>query len=434
MSAIKRRRTSAKHRRLMGATITIGVTALVAGCSSGGTSAQGSGSVTLTALINSAYQQGTSNAITEFEKANPTVKINATYLPSAQLQTTLLTQLQAGNAPDIFWMNGGAGAPDSPVDLAKEGRLLDLSNQPWANQLGVLKDSADYNGKVYAWMSGVAPDAIYYNTQLFKQMGLSVPTTFSQLLSLCGQIKKAGKIPIAFSADATGSSVGISLADVAMGSDVYGPDPNWNEQKSDNQATFANTPGWKTLLQSIVDMRNAGCFNPQPSGTSLTQLATMVASGNAVMTVSNSALFATVLAVDPKFPEGAFAMPAATAGKTRLTVFEVPDYGINKDTKHPAQAEAFLDFLAQPSATSAFNHLANLISPIEIQKGSAPPWAKQLVPYFQTNRVVSEPTQFWPNSGLRNLIMVPDITGLFTGQETVSSILQDLDKNWNAPS
>jgi raffinose/stachyose/melibiose transport system substrate-binding protein len=257
---------------------------------------------------------------------------------------------------------------------------------------------------------------------------LSVPSTFSQLLTLCKKITSAGKIPIAFSGGPTGLSVGISLAVAQMGNEIYGAQPKWNDLRNGNRTTFAGTPGWHTLLQHVVDMKDAGCFPPHPEGVSLNQLVTMLATNQAVMTVSNSALFNTVLAVAPNFPLRSFAFPGTTAKQTRVTVFEVPDYGVNIASQHKKEAIQFLDFLGRVKQVALFNKVANLFSPYDAKKGNIEAWAKPLAPYFAADKVVSEPTQFWPNFGLRNLTLVPDMTGLFTGQKTVPDILTDLEQ------
>ena len=63
-----------------------------------------------------------------------------------------------------------------------------------------LSDARKYSSrqhKIYALPLGYNLQGLMYNTDLFASLGLKEPTTFNELLALCGKIRAAGKIPIA---------------------------------------------------------------------------------------------------------------------------------------------------------------------------------------------------------------------------------------------
>lgn len=104
------------------------------------------------------------------------------YIPSAGYEQKLLTELAAGDAPDIFYLNYG-----DVNAFAKNNTLLDLNSYMQADKGKYL--SADVNnyfpnsltadsvkGQYYALPYIDQPDVIYYNPALFKAAHLPLPT------------------------------------------------------------------------------------------------------------------------------------------------------------------------------------------------------------------------------------------------------------------
>jgi raffinose/stachyose/melibiose transport system substrate-binding protein len=389
--------------------------------------------VTLTATFNVGYQAATNLLISNFERVYPDIKIQPTYLPNGVLQTTLLTQFQAGNAPDLIWMVPGTSDVISPVPLAKAGRLVDLSGSPWVSRIKPIKDGVTYKGKVYGWPAGFTPVAVWYNDALFKQLGLKVPVNFGQLLTMCKKVSAAGKVPFAFGMGAGAAGIDISFLVGRVGQYVYKGDPTWTAKRTSNKVSFASSASWRRLLQSYVDMNTAGCFPPHPEGVSNAQLFSMMGSGQAVMMASNSALIAGLKLANPNLGLKVFPLPADKQANTVVTLFTAPVYGINSASHHVAEAKKFIDFLGRAKQNSLFNQVGNQIAPFDATKGKVPDWATPLKSYFQSGKTIQDPTAEWTNPALRNLTLIPDITGLFTGQKSVDDILKDLDAGWVAP-
>jgi raffinose/stachyose/melibiose transport system substrate-binding protein len=111
----------------------------------------------------------------------------------------LKAEMAAGNPPDIFEVFGGA-------DLklyVKAGHMLDLT--PIIEELGIKDKFASLSeftidGKVYGLPFGGYSEAIFYNKKIFSELGLSVPTTWEQLLDVSEKIKAAGYTPFGLAA------------------------------------------------------------------------------------------------------------------------------------------------------------------------------------------------------------------------------------------
>ena len=67
--------------------------------------------------------------------------------------------------------------------------------------------------------------------------------------------------------------------------EVYAVDPAWDSKRTAGKVTFATSPLWQRTFQSIVDMKDAGCFEPGSQGVTTTQAFTTFARGDAVMTI-----------------------------------------------------------------------------------------------------------------------------------------------------
>lgn len=111
----------------------------------------------------------------------------------------LKAEMAAGNPPDIFEVFGGA-------DLklyVKAGHMLDLTSI--IEELGIKEKFASLSeftidGKVYGLPFGGYSEAIFYNKKIFSELGLSVPTTWEQLLDVSEKIKAAGYTPFGLAA------------------------------------------------------------------------------------------------------------------------------------------------------------------------------------------------------------------------------------------
>src|SRR3712207_5791968 len=83
-------------------------------------------SVTVTMMGFAGIRPAQQIMIDNFHRAHPDIKVEPTWIDGGTAFTTLLPQLQAGNAPDILTINLGNTTPAAVWPLAKDKRLLDL--------------------------------------------------------------------------------------------------------------------------------------------------------------------------------------------------------------------------------------------------------------------------------------------------------------------
>src|SRR3954451_25037472 len=113
-------------------------------------------------------RQYVEEAIAEFEKKNPGIKIKASWYEKNALYAALKTALRAGQAPDIFYAE-----PDQS-EYYENSFLLDLSNLNWAAIEPWAKQAWSYKGKPYGLPLEASTVELYYNTKLMNALGLTV--------------------------------------------------------------------------------------------------------------------------------------------------------------------------------------------------------------------------------------------------------------------
>ncbi len=111
-------------------------------------------------------------------------------------QQKLKVEMVTGNPPDVFVLWGG-----SEIDpYIRAGRMMDLTDFLEASGLRdrfVDLSMWERDGRVYGLPLEGFCEAIYYNKDLFRKAGVSVPRTTDELLAVCAALKKAGITPFA---------------------------------------------------------------------------------------------------------------------------------------------------------------------------------------------------------------------------------------------
>lgn len=212
----------------IGVAITAVVLAVfVSSCSSGASSdedGQGSGGDPTKLKANITFGMwdevalpGIKAQIAEFNKTYPNVKVTTELTPYDKYWTKLQTQGSSGTLPDVFWMNDlniklyASNGLLEPISDLVASKKVELGNYPPA-----LNKRFTIDGKVYAVMTQVGSNAVWYNKKLFDKAGVAYP--------------KPGWTWTDFQNDAK------TISDKLHGQGVYG-----SASDLGNQTTFYNT-------------------------------------------------------------------------------------------------------------------------------------------------------------------------------------------------
>jgi raffinose/stachyose/melibiose transport system substrate-binding protein len=410
-----------------------------AACSSGSSGSGSAGSASEPQSITFAFNNPSGNehyfqnAAAAYEKAHPGVTITTQVLPAESYAQAITTRIEGGNAPDVFEAESGSGQTDSIQPFAKAGDLLPLTDPAVKAELTPASLSQfEYNGKIYAVSLGSAVNGIVYNDALAKASGvnLTASSTFPEVMQACAAAKAKGKSLFGL-AGSVPVNTGILAAEIAT-SAVYGPDPNWDEQRAADKVTFAGTPGWTATLNSIVQLYKAGCFQPGAQGAGFDALTNGSAQGQLFGFFAPSGA-----AVDIDVASGGHvhlvALPfPAPSGQTYASVSSDVSIAGNAHTKSPKLVASFLAYLASPAGQKILSTGSGYF-PVGATDASALGPVYQPVASMITSRQYRNfPTIDWPN-GKVYADLGSGVQGLLTGQTTAQQVLQQMDSDWTTP-
>jgi raffinose/stachyose/melibiose transport system substrate-binding protein len=189
-----------RHRGLAAGAALLTIAALTAACgSSGGSSDNGNGKVTLTWWTNATADPGKAawqKAADDYHKAHPNVSFKISPIQNEQFTTKIPAALESDNPPSLFQQWGG-GAEQTQV---QSGKLMDMSSQvsSWIGDLGPSAKGWQVDGKWYGVPYDYHVVGFWYRTDLFKKAGItSPPKTIDELNADVAKLKAAGIAPIA---------------------------------------------------------------------------------------------------------------------------------------------------------------------------------------------------------------------------------------------
>ncbi|MCS5732004.1 extracellular solute-binding protein [Herbiconiux moechotypicola] len=402
--------------------ITLGVVGgLVAGlvaCS--GSGGDSGGKVELEFLQSKPEAVATVDAlIAEFEATHPDITVKQNSSPDAL--TVLQSRIAKDKAPDVVALNVSVYR-----NLIDSQILTDLSGTAAAES--VTDDAAT----AYMHMSGqtdetlalpwsVNAQVVLYNKGIYDQLGLEVPTTWSEMISNAEAIKAAGQNPFfftwkdAWTAKTVFNSVAGSLQPADFLTELQGGD-----------STFADSSFYSEAAEKLLELKQYGQTDPFGKGYDDGNAA--FANGEAAMYVQGIWAIPPILASNPDINLGAFVMPV-TDDPSQTKILSGVDslIGITTQSQHPEEAQEFLDFLLEQEPQATFTNDQHLFSVRSDVSSDDPVLAPLKAEWIDTGKVATYPdAMFTGSSDLSGVVQV------FLQDGDVDAFLAALDQDWQA--
>lgn len=279
-----------------------------------------------------------------FEKSHPNIKISVDNMANpTQIEQQ---QMAAGGGPDIVMMDG----PTNAQDYARAGWLVPMdqykSQISWLNQVFPwAMNTMYYKGKLMGLPTEYETLVVYYNKDMFKQNGWTIPNNFDQLIALCKKIQSKGIMPFSF-----GNS-DFKTADEWWLTEAFNEDLGAPAFKKvlEGQTPW-NSPQMVDAVTKLVNMWQAGYINDKKSfGITGTDATNLFVQQKAAMQMVGTWNIPTLQQDKPSFNWSAFEMPAWSSGVTPNFPLAIGSaVGINKNSKHPKAAAEFIDWMYSP--------------------------------------------------------------------------------------
>ncbi len=281
-----------------------------------------------------------------FMEENPNIVIERQMYAFEDFNTVLPTALAGGTGPDVFQYDVGPGFAGK---LQQAGLLLDLTDAyndyGWGESL-VEKafSSTTYDGKIMGIANELEFLGIYYNKQIFEELGVGVPENYEEFIQICEKAQASGYTAVAFS-DGDYWSAGHTWVQFAL---------NLAKEKMDNILFGDDTYNWDDpdFIQAIklpfVDMMNAGYLGPEPVAIKYAEMLPMFLEGKHAMEFTGSWQVGQIDEANPDFEVGIMFLPSID-GKPAVAALDVGSgYFVSAQTDYPEEAKKLMDFIYSP--------------------------------------------------------------------------------------
>lgn len=358
----------------------IATIAALAGCSS----AASSSSTTSKSMTFVTDQGGPAGAkyvqlIKEFEAANPGDKINMQILPGdATYNSVLTSRMSSGKSPDLIEI---INAPAGATPFTNAHLLTDLGDQPWVSKLlpVVANNTKNFAGKTYGFITQIDATGFFYNKSLFTQYNVSVPTTWDALLADVKTFRDAGVTPLGI-----GGKDGwpVALMGYSMASQVpeFAPGNKVSSALSSGKDKFADSQGWKGVVDAFSQLVTDQAFDPNASGITWPTSATDFAGGKAAMFYQGDFAIPAIRDAKPAFDVGMFTLPFQ-GNPAATPVIYGSELAIPTKAPNAALAKKFLDFLSQKANYEKYLTSAAAFSSLKDASGKLDPALAEIAPF-----------------------------------------------------
>lgn len=335
-----------------------------------------------------------------FEAAYPNVTVDMSVVNAGELATVTQTRLTAKDVDviDIFGFSNAAEPYMSDVTapawqtLIEAGLLLDITDQPFVQNYdeATIQDAGSYNGRVYSVNLGrVSYSGMFVNKDLLAEVGVDVPTTWSELVEACDTVTTAGFScmtagggdgwPIFVGAYGLLGSVYPDQAGLVEG--LWTGDIKWNDEKS--------LELWNKYQIYATQMLEGGV-----TGLSHDAAPARYAAGDVAFMPTGVWQAPALEDAAPEFEWGYIPFPGSDNPEDNQYLFGKYDQGWAIAADSPNQ-EAALNYLAMFSEPDNYQDFVNAVGFIPTQPTATldSQLGQEVAPYLANYRVGFE--QFW---------------------------------------
>jgi raffinose/stachyose/melibiose transport system substrate-binding protein len=357
--------------------------------------------------------------IEQFEAENPEIDIVQNNVPNAD--AVLRTRLVKNDVPELMSLNGNGGTYG---DLALAEVFHDFTgDQALENVSDASLEVLDGLGHVEGETNGVPlannADGIIYNVDAFEELGLTVPTTWDELIDVAEEIEAAGLVPFYH----TWKDAWTTLPPFNPLAQNIPPEDFWELRVAD-ETTFSEE--YPEVAEQLLELKQYGPDDPFRFDYNTGNRA--IADGEAVMYLQGIWAIPTIRSINPDVNLGVFPFPTTNdVERNRLVsgvdiLLTMP----REPTEHAEEALTFIRWMMEPAHAKQYADEQVHFSAVDGVEQEDPALAP-LNPVFEAGNIVGFADHNIPSSiPLENLLQA------FLIDEDVDGLLSDLDERYDA--
>lgn len=291
-----------------------------------------------------------------FNELYPDVEVQMEIKTSDQYYNLLQTAMQAGETPDVFWTNGNPTTHYG--SYVNAGYLMELTDKvdfslfdgTTAMNIVTLED-----GKVYSTPTAeTGGRAVFYNKDIFAELGLEVPTTFEEFEALLAKIAETDYVPISFCATDPWTVL-FQFEPVLNAMHV-----DWVKEYEETGTVKVNDERVVDAFNKMLEWAEKGYYGNGYLGVDGSGAILAFSKGEAAMTIDGTWNIATINQNNPDLNYGAFQIPTPE-GDQPMVGTNSCGYAVSADTENPDAALAFVNYFASVEGqTRWINTLASI--------------------------------------------------------------------------
>ena len=348
------RTVGVSRRRFLGMAGLVGAGAVAGSSILSGCSSSSGGTTTIRFLQNKPEVVGYFKDLTaQFNASQKDVVVIHDSTP-----TPLIPQFVRGAPPDLALYNYNL----ETSNFLARGALLNLAHLPEAatidpNVQSLVNQFATFEDETSVLPYSITAAGVIYNKELFDQAGVTVPTTWTELMSVCETFKAKGIVPI-FQTDKDTWTLSQGLFDYVTGSNLdvasffatqkqLGPNAGVD-------ASVSFTKNFKDAADKMVQLQ--GYVNPDAASRSYSDGNVAFAGGKAAMYLQGPWAIGEIVKINPQAKVGTFALPSSD-DKDKVKVRVNLDLALWIPNASPYQAAAtkYLQWLMRPDVQNTYN-------------------------------------------------------------------------------
>jgi raffinose/stachyose/melibiose transport system substrate-binding protein len=387
--------------------------------------------VTVTILLDSQIEQDGIRAVAANIDKKYNIKTEIETRPTGvEGHEVIKTRLATGDMTDLVFYNSGSLVHA----LNPEEYFVDLKNEPFMKDvLEPFKKSVMVNGKVFGAPVGNAfAGGWLYNKKVYKELGLSIPKTWNELMANSEKIKGAGKTAVIGTYKEEWTSQLIVLAD---NHNVIAEYPTFAEDLTAHKVNIATTPTALRSFEKLSEVYQKGYLNSDFQSASINDGLKMLAEGTGVQYPYMSK---GLMEIAKQYPNqmndiGFFPQPGDNPESNGLTMFMPAAIYVNKNTQNLEAAKKWVEYFISPEGIKTYQANNIPIGPFALKGLNVPdhvmPAVKDILTYFESEKITPALEYLIPLKGPD----LPQITakvgsGTITAKQGAQLYDQDLEK------
>lgn len=276
------------------------------------------------------------DAIAEFEKLHPNIKIDADFIQNNNYTSGIKIRLLGGEQMDVF--DTWSPSLFEEFHALRSDVYLDLTGASFLKEFypnSLLP--VTIGDRVYGAPEVMHSDGLLYNKTLFDRLGLEVPRTWDEFIALCLKLKQAGIIPVAMDAE-------WSTAQFFWGSIMSdnGADSAWTKKLENGEIPIDN-PVFVDAIQKNREIIDRKWVPPNWKSLKHEQSKDLVGSGQAAMIITGTWDIPSIKERNPAQDIRFMMVPGSvkTVPNINVGTYRV----ISSRTEHPEEAKQFVAFM-----------------------------------------------------------------------------------------